>query len=75
MHDCGQLSVPPGNLGSLVVSFMTTLYNSTADYACTDLGFVLIGAAERQCGPDGLWAPPEPHCERKNYIIECHNGT
>ena len=69
VHDCGSLSVPADNLGGLIVNFTTTIYNSTANYTCTDIGFVLIGVQQRECGADGTWTDAEPHCERKKLLL------
>ena len=61
--NCGSISVPPNSLGGLSVVFSDTTFNSTATYSCPLLGFVLIGAAERECEADGNWTSSVPHCE------------
>ena len=63
--DCGPLTTDSNALGSLTVSFTTTVYLSTAVYTCPDVGYVLIGADTRICRETGAWVDDPPHCDSK----------
>lgn len=63
--NCGALVVPSGSVGGLIVNVINTIYNSTAMYYCTEVGYELIGDAERVCQASGNWSNIPPYCERE----------
>ena len=63
---CGSLVVTIGMPGGLTVSYTDTVYNSTATYSCTQIGYELIGTYERVCEDSGSWSYVEPSCQCKH---------
>ena len=63
--NCGALIVPPGSVGGLTVNVGDTIYNSTAVYYCTGVGYELIGMPMRVCEASGNWSNMQPYCERE----------
>ena len=60
MDDCGDPGVPTNG---------RTFGNSTSvgaivNHTC-DNGYVIDGAEQRECRPDGTWSEPLPQCNRK----------
>ena len=54
----------PGTPINGTTSVITTTFGSLANHTCFN-GFLLDGASQRQCLPDGNWSPDLPNCIRK----------
>ncbi|XP_011409624.1 PREDICTED: CUB and sushi domain-containing protein 1-like [Amphimedon queenslandica] len=57
VNDCGPLN--PNR--PLMVSYNTTIVNSTANYSC-ETGYEINGNPTSSCQPNGQWSGPEPSC-------------
>ena len=66
--NCGPLSTSALAVGGLTVSAPNTVYNSVAVYICAQVGFDLIGQAQRICTAGGTWSGTEPFCQ-SNFCI------
>ena len=51
------------------MTYSDTVFNSTATYSCTHIGYELIGSFERVCEDNGNWSNIEPTCQCKISII------
>lgn len=60
--DCGILT----NIGPLMVTFNSTLVNSTVIYSCQE-GYDLMGNSTRFCGPAGSWIGDVPTCQSESF--------
>ena len=51
------------------MTYSDTVYNSSATYSCTHIGYELTGSFERVCEDNGNWSNIEPTCQCKisNY--------
>ena len=65
--DCGDLPVPPFKPGGLSLTVSNTVYNSTAQYSCTQVGYELIGNSQRVCTSNGTWGGTTPYCQCMYY--------
>lgn len=64
VNDCGTLNP---NL-PLMVSYDTTIVNSTANYSC-ETGYEIVGNPTSSCQENGMWRGPEPTCIGECLII------
>ena len=46
----------------LRVEVLRAEYSSLASYSCAQPGHLLLGGAERVCGPGGAWSSQQPVC-------------
>ena len=57
---CGDPGIPDNGATSVT----DTTVGSLANHTCDD-GYLLVGAMQRECLPDGTWSPDLPTCRRK----------
>ena len=67
MVDCGDLPVHPSQPGGLSLTVSNTVYNSTAQYSCAQVGYELIGNSQRVCTSNGTWGGTTPYCQCMYY--------
>ncbi|KAL4224907.1 biological adhesion [Mactra antiquata] len=60
--DCEQ----PTSVAYSTINVTSTLFGGTAFYTC-DVGFTLIGTADRNCAGDGNWTSAPPVCS----LVDC----
>ena len=63
--DCGIPYVPKGAVGGLTVNYNNTIVNSTATYACNNIGYQLNGEATSVCSINATWTGTVRSCQCK----------